>query len=335
MNYDKGARVVTVTIDTEEDNWGSFAALGATVRNIDHLPAIQEIFDRWSARPTYLVNQAPVAAASSVAVLGALAQRADVEIGGHCHPWNTPPLTAGGVAESMMCNLSYDANHAKIGNVTCLIEAELGVHPTTFRAGRWGFGPTIAKALREHGYRVDCSVTPFVDWSPDGGPDYSEVPSRPYRFQVDAPFKPDPHGPMVEIPATVGFVGRFPSTQAALHTHLRKGSVLGRKFAALLKHADLLRQHWLSPEKASLHNMLRLADSLVAAGQPVLSITFHSCTLLPGATPYVRDERDRTRFLHRLDAILQHCTSLGFRFSTMAELGKSIMAGSDPAAGPA
>jgi hypothetical protein len=43
--------------------------------------------------------------------------------------------------------------------------ARFGVTPVSFRAGRWAFGPAVARSIQDLGYRVDSSVIPLVDWS--------------------------------------------------------------------------------------------------------------------------------------------------------------------------
>ena len=214
---------VTVTIDTEEDNWGSYHESGATTENISYLEELQDHFERWGARATYLVNRPPLMSSASVETLGRLATREDVEVGGHCHPWNSPPATGEGIEKSMMCNLPTEANRAKIADVRLRIETELGVQPTSFRAGRWGFGPTVSKALAAEGFTVDASVTPLIDWSPDGGPDYTFADPAPYRFDPNAPFQADGNGTMVQIPTTVSFLRGDHFRMARLRAMLGKG----------------------------------------------------------------------------------------------------------------
>jgi hypothetical protein len=45
-----------ITIDIEEDNWGDFRPTGHTVENVARIPMLQEIFERYGAIPTYLLN---------------------------------------------------------------------------------------------------------------------------------------------------------------------------------------------------------------------------------------------------------------------------------------
>jgi len=316
---------VTVSIDTEEDDWGSYARRGATTANIAHLPMAQELFERHGARPTYLVDSPPLADPAAVRVLGELAELKGVEIGAHVHPWNTPPFRDEEIEESMMWTLPLDSNRAKVREIAERIEAELGVRPTSFRTGKWSFGETVARALAETGFLIDASVTPFLDWSWDGGPDYSEAPHFPYRFDPAGPLTPNPEGSMVELPTTIGFLHGDPVRASRIRRRLETSPFSKMKLVGILDRAGLLARRWLSPEWSSRDEMIRLADASVAAGHEVLALTFHSCSLLPGATPFVDDEAERRAFLEDVDAFLAHCVRRGWTFATLAEVGDALL----------
>ena len=51
---------LVITIDTEEDNWGNFSPNGYSLENINKIPALQELFDEFNVKPTYLLTY-PVA----------------------------------------------------------------------------------------------------------------------------------------------------------------------------------------------------------------------------------------------------------------------------------
>jgi hypothetical protein len=50
--------------------------------------------------------------------------------------------------------------------------------------------------------------------------------------------------------------------------------------------------------------MMRLARALVARGQRTFVLSFHSHSVVPGNTPYVRSEADLAAFLKRLRGFL-------------------------------
>jgi hypothetical protein len=322
IRADRTIPIVTVSIDTEEDDWGRYDETRPSTKNISHLPELQDLFDRWGVRTTYFVNRPPLVDSTSSAVLAALAERNDLEIGGHCHPWNTPPIQAG--APSMMSALSYEQNIAKIREITKRIYEELGVLPASFRCGRWALGPTVSRALHDCGYVVDSSVTPLLDWTASGGPDFTMAPRRPYRFAPHDPLEPSPHGTMVEVPATVGFLRGGQDRMATLRRRLTAGPLRHLRLLGLLDRMGIMRRRRLSPEGATAAEMVRLTEALAQAGEPVVGITFHSCTLLPGATPYVRSEAERRAFLGRLNTVLGHCHQQGYRYMTVFEAATAV-----------
>lgn len=316
---------VTITIDTEEDDWSSYDAHDKSVENVLRLPDLQAVFDRWDARPTYLVNYAPLVDPRSVETLGALAARDDIEIGAHLHPWCTPPIDATGVENSFMHKADPGVNRDKLATVVSLLSSELGVEAKSFRAGRWGFGPTVAQGLTDLGIEVDTSVSPLTDWTRLGGPNFSSAPLTPYRFSASDPLTPVPDGELAQLPPTVGFLAGDDRRNHARRTWL-EGSWLAKfKFVWLADRSGLLTRRWLSPESATADEMVRLADGCVQRGRKFLNLTFHSGVLLPGATPFVHDEQSRQRFLDALDHVLEHFHRAGFRFRTLRE------ASSDPA----
>lgn len=319
-----GEVIVSISIDTEEDDWASYAAQGASVRNIQRLPELQECFQRWGARPSYLVNRPPLLDADSVEVLGELARTEGVEIGAHCHPWNTPPFADDGAHRSMMCAFSDAANRAKLAEIRRCHHSELGNEPTTFKAGRWGMGPSVARPLAALGFEVDCSVTPLIDWTPETGPDYLDAPHQPYRFRPDAPLLRDLLGTMVEMPSTVGYLSGDPRRREGVRRWIEGSPLRRAKVLGIADRTGLLARRWLSPETSSGDTMARLADACVSRGASFLQLTFHSCALLPGSTPFVRDEHDRRKFLGAVDRLLSHCSNSGFTFKTLRESGREI-----------
>ncbi len=311
--------IVTITIDTEEDDWGSYVMHGASTENILHLNELQELFERFGARPTYLINRPPLVQDESLRILKELAAREDVEIGGHCHPWNTPPATGEGEDRSMMFALPLKANRGKIKEVTRLIESELEVRPRSFRAGRWGFGPTVSEALVAEGYEIDCSVSPLIDWSPIGGPDYGEAPLVPYRCRASKPLAPDQSGDLIELPTTVGFLHGDPAVRGRWRRQLENSRLTKLKLVGIADRTGLATRRWLSPENSTGAEMRRLVEACRESGFSYASMTFHSCTLLPGATPFVRNGAERMEFVGRIESFLAYCRDQGFSMRTLSE----------------
>ncbi len=60
---------LTITIDTEEDEWGIYRQAGHTVENIKQIPRLQELFDAYCVKPTYLISYPVATDISSIQVL--------------------------------------------------------------------------------------------------------------------------------------------------------------------------------------------------------------------------------------------------------------------------
>ena len=59
---------------------------------------------------------------------------------------------------------------AVMGHGFDALEGRFGEKMTSHRAGRWAFDSRYARLLVEHGYLVDCSVTPIIPSKmPSGG----------------------------------------------------------------------------------------------------------------------------------------------------------------------
>lgn len=316
---------VLVTIDTEEDDWGSYVSSGTSVSNVEHLLELRGIWERFGVRPTYFVNFPVLAEEASADVMGVLASETDCEMAAHCHPWNTPPFVDDrDKLQTMMNNLSDEENAQKLAMLTDLFQERFHHRPISFRAGRWGFGPSVARPLSGLGYSVDASVSPFVDWSATGGPDYSRAAQAPYRFDPDDPLVPSRNGSLVEIPTSIGFLWGSQRISASIRTSMERSAVAPFKVVGLMDRLGALARRWLSPETSTEKELLRLAGALVRSGQRVLDLTFHSSSLLPGATPFVGDRAQQERMIRRMEAFLEFCAREGFEFATVSEAADGV-----------
>lgn len=309
-----------VTIDTEEDNWSPYSPTGYTVRNIERLPALQDLFTAYDIRPTYLVTYQVVTHPGAAAVLESLLRSGHCEIGAHCHPWSTPPFTEPAITRnSMLCNLPAELAAAKLRNLHAAIVSRLGVTPTSFRSGRWGYSQAVARTLFELGYRVDTSVTAYTDWRYCIGPDYSHMPPAPYLFAPDEVLRPRADGPMLQVPATVGYLQRNFALRNALTNTIRRSPLRRLRLLGILDRLGWLNKVWLSPENATGAQMIALARRMRDEGYPLLNLFFHSSTLMAGLTPFVRDRADEERFRERIRQFLAFAQAEGFESITLSE----------------
>ncbi len=315
---------VAITIDTEEDLWGEYAPTPCPVENTYSIPLVQDIFDRYDASPTYLVNYPVVIDDQASRLLRGILEKGRCELGTHCHPWNTPPYGGEGTLRAtMMCNLERGVVRSKMESLHQAFMARFGITPLSFRAGRWGFGPAVAESIHDLGYRVDSSVTPLHDWSVHEGPDFFDAPRHPYRLSPANILKPAEDGGLLEAPPTTGFFQRNAGLCGKVFRCIMKSHLARRlRGIGLLEHSRVINLRWLSPELSSGEDMLLLAERLVRSGTTFLNMCFHSTSLLPGRSPFVRDETDLRRFLLNIEMFLQHARDAGWRFIMLKDIAE-------------
>ncbi len=291
-----GPPLLQVVVDTEEafDWQAPFSRTSTDVAAIAAQPLAQAIFAPYGLRPTYVIDYPVATTPSAIAVLKALRDAGQCQIGAHLHPWVTPPFE-----EAVTDGNSYPGNlppaleRAKLVAVTAAIEANFGFRPTIYKAGRYGIGPASAASLEALGYRIDLSALVHSDLRPIHGPDFRGTPDRPFWFG----------GGLFAVPMSRGFSGRlgrygaslYPHTTGWVGKHLRLGGVLAR--------CGLLERATLTPEGVDFAAQRRLVQAMLRQGHRVFSLTYHSPSLVVGNTPYVQSGAALAEFLDRLKRI--------------------------------
>ena len=307
-----------ITIDTEEDCWGDYRRRDNPVMNLRRISALQSLFDQYGAIPTYLVNWPVLMDDEACSIIRQIHEDNRCEIGSHCHPWNTPPFKESiNSRNSMLSNLPAELIREKLLRLCEATEERLKIRPRVFRSGRWSFGSRVASILSEAGYEIDTSVCPSVDWSEEFGPDFSNAPDVPYCFKPRDVLRPDPDGKMLEVPATVGYFQDNDQICRRLRKYLRRSFVSKLHLIGVLDRLRLLNLRWLSPELTTSADMLRLCRVLLHKGHSLLNMSFHSTSLLPGKSPFVKNDRELELFLHRIRSVLEFAVEKGIRFSPL------------------
>ncbi len=155
-----------------------------------------------------------------------------------------------------------------------------------------GRGAATPRILEELGYEIDCSVLPGKS-SVTMAPDYAGAPSSPYWLAG--------RRSVLELPVTIGDVGIARRFGSRLYDALV--SPIGRRLkstaiASRLRFLDRIR---LSPEGNTLKEAIRLTRTMLIEGRRVFVVSYHTPSLVPGHTPYVRNRKDLETFLCWLD----------------------------------
>ena len=256
-----------LTVDTEaEFDWNEKPRrrLDLTAHNLEHQTPVLDLCAQVGVVPTFLFDTTCVADAEHMAPFVQAAQAETIRFGTHVHAWSAPPFDEALTdANSYAGNLSPALEAAKLARLTKEITERFGCAPQIHRAGRYGIGANTPDILARLGYRVDLSINAGYNFSCDGGPDFRAVGNAPLRC--------GPGGSILSIPTTGGRASRW-----------RRGVVR------------------LSPEGQDVATLCRAMRRWHDNGLRIFVLTYHSSSLLPGATVYGRTSDECRALVERL-----------------------------------
>lgn len=319
-----------VTIDTEGDNlWERPQQI--TTRNAAYLPRFQALCERYGFKPVYLTNYEMAMSEPFVEFARDVLARDTGEVGMHLHAWNSPPLrplTGNDFGfRPYLIEYPEPVMREKIHTLTRLLEDRFERRMVSHRAGRWALDGRYAAMLLDAGYRVDCSVTPGIDWSANlghpqggGGSDYADFPDRPY-FLDCSDISARASSGLLEVPMTVRASALYRRARVAYRIpFLRR--VANRVSPAL---------SWLSPIQPTLSGslqrnmeaMLQVARSAEGERAAYLQFMLHSSELMPGGSPAFRDATDIDYLYEHLEILFEELAHWCFG-ATLQEFGARL-----------
>jgi len=298
-----------ITIDTEGDNlWARPREI--TTRNAEYLPRFQSLCERFGFKPVYLTNYEMAMSDVFVEFARDALARGACEVGMHLHAWNSPPLVP----------LTSDDFHyqpylieypdpvmkEKIKVVTRLLEDRFDQAMLSHRAGRLGFDGRYAVMLLDEGYRVDCSVSPGLDWSGtpgdpggNGGTDYTHFRHDPY-FLSPTDISTAASAGLLEAPMTFRSSGLFRRAPWVYRIPLLRQTA-NRLVSPALNH--------LCPAENGLGGLLRAARAARADGAAHTEFTLHSSEFMPGGSPTFRNGSDIERLYENLEILFEELST--------------------------
>lgn len=292
--------ILSVVIHTEEEfDWDQPHAREETgVEHMRHIGRAQDLFDAFAIVPNYVIDYPIASQPLGYETLRRYQDDGRALIGAHLHPWVSPPLSEEmSRAHTYPGNLPRPLEYAKLEALTETIAQNFGRRPLTYLAGRYGNGPHSAAILEELGYEVDISVAPPIDYSGDGGPDYSGYTAQPFWFGEQRQ--------LLGLPGGGCYAGWLRAAGAPFYRFITHPSLSWARLPAITSRLRAFERIRLSPEDYTLAEMQRMTRAMLEDGQRVFVFSFHSPSVHPGYTPYVRDEAGLKRFLDKTRAYFQ------------------------------
>ncbi len=296
--------ILLVIVHAEEEfDWTEkLSRTNTSVVHMTHISRVQEIFDKYGVVPTYMVDYPVAAQPEGYQPLKQLLRDGRAAIGAHLHPWTTPPFReALTVRNSFPGNLNPELEAEKLRTLTEQIEASFGHRPVSYLAGRYGFGPNTASILESLGFEIDTSAFPPHDFRREDGPDYSDYTADPYWFGTDYR--------LLGIASTGAYLGILGSWSHRVFQSISGPILAQARLTAVLARLGIVDRVCLTPEGHNLNDFVKLTRWLLRRGRRMFTLSFHSPSIVPGMTPFVRSERELVRFLSYIDQFLAYFTN--------------------------
>jgi hypothetical protein len=267
------------------------------------------LFRAHGSKPTYLLSPEVLRDARAVDVLRG--ELASAELGTHLHgEYAEPGATDPDVTSDFQRDYPPEVEGAKLASLTRQFRDAFARAPRSFRAGRFGLGPSSLGHLESLGYVADSSVTPFVSWEHAGarGLSFEGAPTQPYHPCPTSPGRPG-ESPLLEVPVTIrpGHAARLP--------------IVGR-FAP---------PRWLRPTRGSGRSLVGVAEEeirLARDARPerpvVLNAMFHNVEVIAGASPYARTESQAQGILERVAALLGFASRESIRVVGLSDIAEVL-----------
>lgn len=301
-----------ITIDTEGDNlWDWKPDRPILTQNVAYLPRFQELCEFYGFKPVWLSNYEMMSDPRFVEFAADVESRHAGEIGMHLHAWNSPPehqlpFSSNDAGAPYLIEYPSSVMEEKIAVLTELITGQIGIRPTTHRAGRWATNDIYYDLLKKYGYQVDCSVTPHVSWTGHAGQTPGSCGSD-YSHHSEEPYWLDHNKTLLEVPVTIRRSHKlFLPEQSILREHGLLSSKYLRRLAGNTKRALIGNTIWLRPHHSSEAEMHSLLRTVSASDSDYIMFMLHSSELMPGGSPNFPTEESIERLysgLERLFAI--------------------------------
>lgn len=281
-----------VSIDTESDKgrgWRSRKPMSFEGVADGVVRRLQPLFERFGAKPTYLLSPEVIRDAACVETFRGLAS--SCELGTHLHgEYAEPGAFEPDVTSVFQRDYTPQVERQKLTYLTDLFIRAFDHQPQSFRAGRFGIGPASIGILESLGYAVESSVTPHMDWTSSGAPGlaFRDAPTQPYRPDPQEPGRPGT-ARILEVPVTIRrrFLNAIPG--------------LGSR----------VDPRWLRPTRGTEAGIVAVAEDEIADARRkakdrpvILNAMFHNVEVVPNTSPYASTEEDARRILDRLRALL-------------------------------
>ena len=296
-----------VTIDTEADNqWDKNHE--CSTNNAKYLPRFQELAEKYNFKPVWLTTYEMANDSFFVDYFKEKQNRNLCEIGMHLHAWNTPPdynLNTQTDERSYLIEYPINIMEKKIKNLDELLTNKFNKKPISHRAGRWAMNNDYFKLLSKYGYKIDCSVTPHVNWKSQlgesgiPGSNYEKCPEKDYYI----------NNKILEMPVTIRKIHIFD-----LNRIKNIKNFCGETIRFIKG-----RNQWIRPDNTFSAIGIKKIIKKCSKKDKYVMFMIHSSELMPACSPNFKTKKDIERLYTVIDDIFKYSKKKGYNGITLRE----------------
>ena len=289
-----------ITVDTEGDNLWTWKQ-GDTIhtKNTLYLQRFQDLCNKYEFKPVWLTNYEMIQDDRYVDFITKIEHNGQGELGMHLHAWSSPPSYALNVTQDGAPYLiEYPTNimEEKIAYLTDTITKRTGIKAISHRAGRWAMDERYFQLLCKYGYKVDCSITPGINWKSSIGATEGAAGSDYSKSIKEAHWIDTSEGRILEVPLTVWGTHRFAFTSnPSLKRELKN-----------IYHAMKGQQIALRPNGNNLGYLKALIRYYKKSDSNYLMFMIHSSELMPGGSPTFKDAKSIEQLYKDLEVLFRN-----------------------------
>ena len=308
--------LITVNVEADQLNQRPFAL---TTENSKWLPRLQILCEEFGFVPTYLVSYEMASCPRFVEFGRDVLQRDAGEIGAHLHGWTCPPFRT--LTEDDTFHQPYITDWDrgtmwdKLDCLTSKLEDQFEREIVTHRSGRWSLNNPYVRLLRRRGYKVDCSVTPFVSFRKvpgmpggRGGSNYQTCPYNEY-FVDDSNYRMPGESSLLEVPVTIRPIYKNRIAPASMYSLQRMSLTYVHRATKRLFPSVA----WMRPTGSNLLTLFQLIEESELSEQNYIQIVLNSSDLMVGG-----EMKNEDALFGDIEQLFARASAL-FKGATMAD----------------
>ena len=300
-------KVFLITIDTEADNQWDINH-ECTTQNARFLPRFQELAEKYGYKPVWLTTYEMANDESFVKYFKNKQDNNLCEIGMHLHAWNNPPeynLKKNKNTRPYLIEYPFDIMEKKIMILDKLLTEKFEKKPISHRAGRWTTNKDYFELLKKYGYKIDCSMTPHINWEKNLG--VSGQKGSNYKNVSEKAFILDNN--ILEVPVTIRKIRTF---------YFKNCTSLKRTIRSI-QYFIFGKKQWIRPDKNFLIKEMKKAIDICDKNNEYIMFMIHSSELMPNGSPNFKTEEDIERLYKIINEIFEFSKNKGYIGMTLRE----------------